>query len=127
MRSPHPMQPHLHPLAMYASSFLHSLDFSEISEEMTAAIGSIYLRRLYALLSERTREFKQLLLSAPNLHVPDQQCDTQSFQKAMGLAFAYLMWSAAPDVKDVVMDNAKSSVIKQVFLRTLQSFIGAAI
>jgi len=106
--------PHLHPLAMYASSFLHSLDFSEISEERATAMGSIYLRRLYTLLSERTREFKQLLLSAPKLHVPDQQCDTQSFQKAMGLAFAYLMWSAAPDVKDVVMDNAKSSVINQV-------------
>ncbi len=47
--------PYLHPLAMHASSFLLSLEFSQISEQIAVTIGSVYLLQLYKLLSERTR------------------------------------------------------------------------
>ncbi len=106
--------PYLHHLAMYASSFLLTLEFSEITEEMAAKIGSIYLLRLYRFLSERTREFKRILHSPPEFHVPDQHCNTKSLEKAWRLAIAYLLCSAAPDVPTACMDGTRNSVIDQV-------------
>ncbi len=113
-RSPHPMHPTLLHLAMYASSFLLTLEFTEIADEVAAKIGSIYLLRLYKLLTERTREFKRILLPPPQFHVSDRQCNTKSLEKAWRLAVAYLLCSAAPDVSAACMDGTKNSVIDQI-------------
>ncbi len=106
--------PNLHHLATYASSFLLSVEFPKITDEKVVTMGPIYLRQLYMLLSERTREFKQLLLPLPQFHAPTQQCDTKALKEAWRVAIADLVQCAAPDVQGAVIDSTKYSVINRV-------------
>ena len=67
--------PDLHALAVYASQFLLSLDLSTIADETVEMLDSIYLRKLIMLHDERIQEFKQYLVSPPQLHEPNPHCD----------------------------------------------------
>jgi len=106
--------PDLHHLAVYASHFLLSLEFSQITDEMAVAMGVIYLRRLYALLSDRSREFKRLLVAPPQLHITVQQCNNNALLEVWRVATAYLVWSASPDVAGSVIENTQRSVIDRI-------------
>jgi len=106
--------PDLHHLATHASSFLLSVEFPKITDEKVVIMGPIYLRQLYMLLSERTREFKQLLLPLPQFHAPTQQCDTKALKEAWRAAIGDLVQCAAPDVQGAVIDSTKYSVINRV-------------
>lgn len=102
--------PDLDHLAVHASQFLLSLEFAQITDIMAKTMGSSYLRRLYVLQTERTREFKRLLVAPPQLHVQAEQCDCKALQNAWRIATAHLVWAASPGIMGAVIDNTKSSV-----------------
>ena len=87
--------PDLHHIAVHASRFLLSIEFSRITDEMASSMGPIYLLRLYTLLTGRTREFKRLLISAPKPHEPLPQCDSKILREAWTLATAFLICSTS--------------------------------
>ncbi|KLO17657.1 hypothetical protein SCHPADRAFT_886817 [Schizopora paradoxa] len=106
--------PDLQHIAVYASRFLLSLDFCRITDEMATSIGAIYLLRLYTLLTGRTREFKRLLIPPPQPHEPLPQCDAKILREAWTLVTTFLVWAAAPDVKDATIDKLKAPAVNKL-------------
>ncbi|KLO19878.1 hypothetical protein SCHPADRAFT_935007 [Schizopora paradoxa] len=106
--------PDLHHVAVFASSFLHSLDLSRVTDETARVMGSIYYLRLTQLLLGRTQAFKRLLLPAPRMHKPSPQCNTRVLREAWTLMTSFLMWRAAPDIGDATIDELKDVVIDSI-------------
>ncbi|KLO19879.1 hypothetical protein SCHPADRAFT_898449 [Schizopora paradoxa] len=106
--------PDLHHIAVYSSRFLLPLEFARITDEIAVAMGSVYLFRLSQLLVRRTQQFKRLLLPPPQLHEPSSHCDTRVLREAWTLMTAFLMWYAAPEVKDAVIDDLKDTIIDRI-------------
>ncbi|KAG5639006.1 hypothetical protein H0H81_007914 [Sphagnurus paluster] len=91
----------LYDLAVAASPHLLSFSLSSLTDEMAAAIGPIYLKRLFFLHFGRTDALKRILLPPPHPHPPTDACDfsdQKTLTRAWALASAYLAWDARPDL-----------------------------
>ena len=89
----------LYDLAAFASNYLHSLNLSTLTDEMTLRMGPVYLKRLFFLHYGRTHALKTILLSPPHPHPQTPQCDCidqKSLTRAWALASASLVWDARP-------------------------------
>lgn len=103
--------PDLHALAVYASQFLLSLNWSTMTDEMAIEIGATYLRRLYLLHRTRIQDFKQLTVGLPQPHEGLPHCNGSGLREAWVFATAYLSWSASPNTSISDIDKAMACVM----------------
>ncbi|KAG5646589.1 hypothetical protein DXG03_002893 [Asterophora parasitica] len=99
----------LYELAVSTSSHLLSFPLSSMSDEMSDAIGPVYLKRLFFLHFGRADALKRVLLPPPHPHPPTEECDFSDQKKltrAWALASAYLAWDARPDLSTSAMESA---------------------
>lgn len=86
-------------LAVLTSSHLLSLQLAGLTDEVCAAMGAVYLKRLFFLHLGRADALKRLLLMPPPAHTPTQQCGFEErgkLTRAWALAAAYLAWDSRP-------------------------------
>ncbi|KZT67166.1 hypothetical protein DAEQUDRAFT_767397 [Daedalea quercina L-15889] len=94
----------LYALAVPVSSHLLSYALSELTDDLAARIGPIYLKRLFFLHNGRMEALKGLLLHPPRGHDPTRECNTaqqQRLTRAWALASAHLVWDARPTATDI--------------------------
>ncbi|KAA1471661.1 hypothetical protein DENSPDRAFT_129282 [Dentipellis sp. KUC8613] len=95
-------------LAVGASSHLLSYSLPSLTDELTAKMGAIYLKRLVFLHLDRCEVLKRLLLPPPSFH-PHANCgyaEQTTMARAWALASAYLTWDARPDLSAAALENA---------------------
>ncbi|KLO19892.1 hypothetical protein SCHPADRAFT_935015 [Schizopora paradoxa] len=105
--------PNLHPLAVYSSQFLHSVELNSVPDDMDAA----YVRRLFMLHIERVLEFKRLIRSVPLPHCPLPYCDDtngSAITAAWAFAAAYFLFAVTPGLQLSLIDGVMASVIDKV-------------
>ncbi|KAK7692906.1 hypothetical protein QCA50_004542 [Cerrena zonata] len=105
----------LEELAIPISSHLLGYPLPEISDDIAAKMGSIYLKRLITLHLNRLESLKELLLSPPPPHVlsPTSRCSSteqQRVTRAWALAAANLAWDARPDLSTSAMISKLSAL-----------------
>jgi len=89
----------LNHLAIPISSFLLSYSLASLTDELAVKMGPLYLKRLFFLHLGRIEALKRLLLSPPQPHVPNANCDfieQKKLTRAWALASAYLAWDMRP-------------------------------
>ena len=60
---------HLHSLAIASSSFLLSFDLSQLSEDVSQRMGSVYLKKLFFLHLGRREALKRIVMTLPEPHI----------------------------------------------------------
>ncbi|KAK1221533.1 hypothetical protein PQX77_015652 [Marasmius sp. AFHP31] len=106
----------LHPLEVYALAAQHDMkslattasahtlvvELSQISEEMSKRMGSIYLLRLFQLHAARTETLKKLLAADFGYHNTTSDCDIRNqrqLKNGWNLAVASMLFTIKPGKK----------------------------
>ncbi|KAJ7599117.1 hypothetical protein C8J56DRAFT_1158127 [Mycena floridula] len=106
----------VHELAVAASSYLLSLSFATVTDEMAQRIGSVYLNRLVRLHLKRLERLKCLILSPPRLH---PQTDSCSFVKQRDVISAWTMraaalaWEVNPGLSTTILESSFGTLTGQ--------------
>ncbi|TFK24434.1 hypothetical protein FA15DRAFT_414757 [Coprinopsis marcescibilis] len=101
-------------LAQKASSHLLGYPLSSINDELAAAMGPVYLKRLFLLHASRLAALKELLLQPPQPHTPTATCTVKTqknLSRTWAVATAYLAWDARPDLSTHSIQSAFETVI----------------
>jgi hypothetical protein len=104
----------LEALAMASSRYLLSLSLPSLTEDISARIGTTYLRRLFFLHLGRVDALKRLLTAGPASHPSTAVCNfgaQQDITRAWALAAAYLSWNARADVSQSEISSAFTSLV----------------
>ncbi|KAI0796833.1 hypothetical protein C8Q75DRAFT_213241 [Abortiporus biennis] len=99
----------LYELAVPISSHLLGFPLSNMTDDMAAKMGPVYLKRMFFLHLGRVDALKRLLLPPPHPHGPTLDCDfteQKKLTRAWALASAYLAWDARPDLSASSMEAA---------------------
>ncbi|CAE6472485.1 unnamed protein product [Rhizoctonia solani] len=116
-----------HPLVVYALAAGYSLEhlavassrntlgieLSQITDDLAAVMGPIYLRRLFFLHLGRADALKHLLLEPPAGHMPLPHCgpeDQKSLTRAWALAIAYMAVEAKPNTPPTMLSSGLSAL-----------------
>ena len=86
-------------LARTVSSYLLSYPLSNLSDDLAIQMGARYLVRLHGLQTTRKLEFKKLLFSVPECHLPTRSCgsaDQKKLHRAWAMSIARLAWRFSP-------------------------------
>jgi hypothetical protein len=84
-------------LATAASAHLHTLSLASLTDDACAAMGAVYLKKLFFLHLGRADALKRLLGTGPRPHAPVPGCSfvaQQDVARAWARAAAYLGWTA---------------------------------
>ncbi|GJE88532.1 hypothetical protein PsYK624_046150 [Phanerochaete sordida] len=99
----------LEPLAIRASPYLLTFDFSSLADELARRIGCSYLLRLHLLCHSRMVFLRGLLLDQHEAHSPTSECSPKEqriFEGAWATTIASLAWEADPDLSATRLKNA---------------------
>lgn len=99
----------LHDVAVSASPHLLSYPLHSITDTQATAMGTVYLKKLFALQQGRTEELKRLLLPPPYPHPETGDCkfaDQRKVSRAWTAASACLVWEARADLSASAMEAA---------------------
>ncbi|KAF8607834.1 hypothetical protein BDV93DRAFT_519832 [Ceratobasidium sp. AG-I] len=116
-----------HPLVVYALAASYNLEqlaiscsqntlgveLSEITDDLAAVMGPIYLRKLFFLHLGRTAALKRILLEPPSSHPPSETCDLdnqKSVTRAWALAVAYIAVEGRPDTHPTMLSTSLSTL-----------------
>ncbi|QRV72783.1 hypothetical protein RhiJN_00797 [Ceratobasidium sp. AG-Ba] len=100
-------------LAVACSANTLGIELSDITDELAAIMGPIYLRRLFFLHIGRTDALKRLLLEPPAGHAPSPICSTdnqKSLTRAWALAVAYMAIEGRPNTHPSMLNNSLSTL-----------------
>ncbi|EMD36429.1 hypothetical protein CERSUDRAFT_106319 [Gelatoporia subvermispora B] len=96
-------------LAAPISSHLIAYQLSSVTEELAAAMGPVYLKRLFFLHLGRIDALRQLLLTPLYPHPRLVNCgfvEQKKLTRAWALATAYIAWEIRPDLSTRTVESA---------------------
>jgi len=99
----------LQDLAMTASPHLLSCSLSDVTDELAARMGSMYLKRLFFFHLRHIDILKRLILTPPQPHPTSAECgyvEQSNLGRAWALAAVHLGWDAAPDLPPRSIESA---------------------
>jgi len=99
----------LHDLAVSASPHLLPYPLHSITDKQATAMGTVYLKKLFALQQGRTEVLKRLLLPPPYPHPETGDCkfaDQRKVSRAWTVASAHLAWEVRADLPASKMEAA---------------------
>jgi len=102
----------LEQLAIYCSQNTLGVELSEITDDLAAVMGPIYVYSLVLHLG-RTAALKRILLEPPSGHSPSSTCDLddqKSVTRAWALAVAYIAVEGRPDTHPSVLSTNLSTL-----------------
>ncbi|CAE6432465.1 unnamed protein product, partial [Rhizoctonia solani] len=100
-------------LAVASSRNTLGIELSQITDDLAAVMGPIYLRRLFFLHLGRADALKRLLLEPPAGHMPLPHCgpeDQKSLTRAWALAIAYMAVEAKPNTPPTMLSSGLSAL-----------------
>ncbi|KAF5328173.1 hypothetical protein D9619_013434 [Psilocybe cf. subviscida] len=107
----------IHPLAVHASSYLHSIDTHLIAEDVCIRIGPVYLTKLARLHVQRFTALKDALLLPPEMHPATPNCTLKQQHDATRV-WAHLC-------ADPIWDTKPVDLAVQAIENTLQQLMGS--
>lgn len=100
-------------LAVSCSTNTLAVELSEITDDLAAIMGPVYLRRLFFLHIGRTDALKRLLLEPPVGHPPSLTCsidNQKSLTRAWALAVAYMAVEGRPNTHPTMLSSSLSTL-----------------
>ncbi|KAH9851375.1 hypothetical protein C2E23DRAFT_758486 [Lenzites betulinus] len=85
--------------AITVSVHLLAYDLSQLSDELTIKMGSVYFSRLYKLQRARLVALRDIVLRPPTAHAPTLTCNMETqgeLSRAWAFASAEIVWNALP-------------------------------
>ncbi|KAL1744643.1 hypothetical protein HDZ31DRAFT_38094 [Schizophyllum fasciatum] len=107
----------LHDLAVAVSPHPLSLPLHRMTDEDAAAMGPVYLKKLFLLHQSRIEALKEILGPAPYPHPETSDCsfaDQRKVARAWQLASAYLVAEGRPDMYPSMMESTVKSLVAEI-------------
>jgi hypothetical protein len=104
-------------LATAASAHLHTLSLASLTDDVCAAMGAVYLRKLFFLHLGRADALKRLLGTTPRTHAPVPGCSfvaQQDVARVWARAAAYLSWIARADLGTAEIAGAFAPLVGEL-------------